>query len=324
VLASLVAVAYGFNYHINVFPGMTCTGTQMATVDANQINGTACATVAFGPVSNGTNTTNGTQMMASFTIICNIGVNAESVEAYVPSMFYPNNNCSSLFGGAYNNNNFSASAAVANPCQNFAGLANYSFQFVKNGGSDSCSGLYAFEKLLSGVFCISGDTVLPTLGGSVLAKDLEVGTPILTPQGDFKPVQVFWHRIPEPASCLRVCSKATQDCVTVSHEHLIRSSKGFETASTLSKDEFSLTAATCDGLVSFYVEGGAFVTQQGGLEVSCFSKTWGMGHDALVWFTEWSGVLMLPVSDWTVFADTSRCLSKGLFACVFGSVSKLW
>jgi len=317
VLASLFAVAYGFNYHVNVFNGSTCAGTALSTADATQVNGTACAPLAWGPMMNGT------QMMASFFISCNIFVNAEAVQAYMPSMSYPNNNCSS-FNSEYNMNNLSMSGAVANSCQNFAFLPNVSFQFVKNGGADSCSGLYAFEKLLSGVFCISGDTVLPTLGGSVLAKDLEVGTPILTPEGDFKPVQVFWHRIPEPASCVRVCSKSTRDCVTVSHEHLIRSSKGFETASTLSQDEFSLTAAACDGLVSFYVEGGAFMTQQGGLEVSCFSKTWGMGHDALVWFTEWSGVLMLPISDWTVFADTSRCLSKGLFACVFGSVSKLW
>jgi len=290
----------------------------LATVASATQNSTSCTMVSW-PIP-ATNTSNVTTAMAHLSIGCNLNVNAESVQAYVSSSMYPNNTCNSF--GEFGSANYSA--VIATTCQNFPSFPNVSFLLVKTGGADSCSGLYALEKFISGVFCISGDTVLPTRAGSVLAKDLEIGTPILTPQGDFKPVQVFLHRIPEPASCLRVCSKATQDCVTVSHEHLIRSSKGFETASTLSKDEFSLTAATCDGLVSFYVEGGAFVTQQGGLEVSCFSKTWGMGHDALVWFTEWSGVLMLPVRDWTVFADTSRCLSKGLFACVFGSVSKLW
>jgi len=163
---------------------------------------------------------------------------------------------------------------------------------------------------------------MQTPSGSVLAMDLEVGTPILTPQG-YKPVQTFWHRMPETASCLNVCSKAGKGCITVSSEHYIRTSQGFETAETLSSAEFSVSPATCDGLVSFYVEGGEFLTKEGGMQVSTFSKTWGLGHNALVWLTEWSGVLALPVNDWTWIAETSRCLSRGVFACMFGSFSKL-
>jgi len=314
---ALLAVAHGFNYNVAVLNGSGCPTPSQAkpitTATITMVNGTACGPINF--IGN-----NNTAYGVYLGITCNLNVNAEGVTAYYNSTFYPNNTCLSY--PEFNMGNYTLQATTM--CQNFPSLPNVSFLLTKNGGTDACAGLYALEKAIAGVFCVSGDTALPTVGGSVLAKDLEVGTPVLTPQGDFKPVQVFWHRVPESASCLRVCSKATRDCVTVSHEHLIRSSKGFETANTLSKDEFSVSTATCDGLVSFYVEGGAFMTQQGGLEVSCFSKTWGMGHDALLWFTEWSGVLMLPISDWTFFAETSRCLSKGVFACVFGSLSKLW
>jgi len=235
----------------------------------------------------------------------------EAVTAYTGSL---------CLGGCQLTNNTTPAG-----CHTYTGFPGYSFNFVQNGGGQSgCAGLIQAEKELAAIFCISGDTALRTPEGSVLAKDLQVGTPILTPQGDFKPVQVFWHRLPEASSCVRVCSKTTKDCAVVSGQHYIRSSNGFETAETLPADEFSVSDATCDGLVSFHVEGGAFVTQAGGMEISSFSKTWGMSHETLLWLTEWTGVLALPVSDWTVFAETSRCLQKGALVCMVGSLAKLF
>jgi len=310
-LLALLALVSGYTYSVQVYNGSNCTamggviGTGTAVLDNNN----SCSAVSWmGP--------NNTMITGFLDIQCDASTNGERVYYYDLSMTY--SNCSFMMNQGYSSNQ---SVAV---CQNFNNRMDVSFMLTSTGGIDGCAGLKNLEAILGKIFCISGDTVLATPEGSVQAKDLEIGTPILTAQGDFKPVQVFWHRTPETSSCLRVCSKANQGCVVVSDEHMIRSSTGFAAANTLSTAEFSVSPATCDGLVSFYVEGGAFVTQEGGVEVSCFSKTWGMGHEALLWFTEWSGVLSLPINDWTFFAETSRCMSKGVVACMFGSLSKLW
>lgn len=305
--ALLLGVASAYTYTITAYPTANCTGTSLGTTpNVQNVNGTCTSLTWTNMMMN--------QTTAWFSIYCDISTSMEGVTIY--SAAYNGANCT--MGGCYNQN------TSTTLCQYWPTVfPNVSFQFANTGGVNQCAALVQLEKDLAKILCVSGDTVIPTRSGSVLAKDLEVGTDILTSQGDYKPVQMFWHRMPESASCLKVCSKATQDCVTVSHEHYIRSSQGFETAETLSSAEFVVSPATCDGLVSFYVEGGSFVTKEGGMEISCFSKTWGLGHNALQWLTEWSGILYAPIRDWTFFAEASRCLSKGAIACALGSLAKM-
>jgi hypothetical protein len=307
VSALLFGVASAYNYNIKAYNNAWCNGTQIGTgTTGNMVNGSVCSPFSWvDPVTDNTTT-------VQFYVFCDFFQSQEGVQIYTGM-------------GSANCTGFPCIPANSstNLCQTFPNLyPNVSFQFSNSGGVNSCAGLLQFEKDLAKLLCISGDTAIPTRDGTVLAKDLQVGTDIMTPEG-LKPVQMFWHRMPEEASCLRVCSKASQDCVTVSHEHYIRSSEGFQTAETLSPAEFSISPATCDGLVSFYVEGGAFVTKQGGMEISSFSKTWGLSHESLLWLTEWSGILMAPIRDWTFFAEASRCLSKGAIACALGSLAKL-
>lgn len=305
VLALLFGVAQGYMYTINAYPNTNCSGMPAGTSTVNNVNG-SCASVSWTNAMDNVTT-------AWLSFYCSLTTSMEGVSVW-----------SSLYGancsvGACENTNSSTAM-----CQYFPSVyPNVSFGFTNTGGVNQCAALVQLEADIAKILCVSGDTVIPTRSGSVLAKDLEVGTDVLTAQGDYKPVQMFWHRMPESASCLKVCSKATQDCATVSHEHYIRSSQGFETAETLSSAEFVVSPATCDGLVSFYVEGGSFVTKEGGMEISCFSKTWGLGHNALQWLTEWSGILYAPIRDWTFFAEASRCLSKGAVACALGSLAKL-
>jgi hypothetical protein len=308
VLALLFAGAQGYSYTITAYNNAFCNGTTIATGNTgSMVNGSVCSAPFFFPDPVTGNTTG-----VQFYAYCQFSNSQEGIRVYNDM-----SNCSTGFGCVATN----ASALL---CQNYPTLyPNVSFKFANAGGINACAGLIELEKALAKLLCISGDTALPTRSGTVLAKDLEVGTEILTANGDFKPVQMFWHRTPEEASCLRVCSKASQDCVTVSHEHYIRSSQGFETAETLSSAEFSVEPATCSGLVSFFVEGGSFATKQGGMEISSFSKTWGLSHNALLWLTEWSGILMAPIRDWTFFAEAGRCLSKGAIACALGSLAKL-
>jgi len=293
--------------NIVAYNNPTCNGTTIGTgTTVTQSNGTICAPFNF------TNPVTDNVTFVQFSTICNFGTTDESVMIYAD-----------LPANCTGNPNYSNNGSVT-LCQTFPTVyPNVSFMFTNAGGINGCAEFQAAIAALEKLLCISGDTVVPTRSGTVLAKNLQVGTEILTAEGDFKPVQMFWHRVPEEASCLRVCSKASQDCVTVSAEHYIRSSQGFETAETLPRAEFSVEAGTCDGLVSFYVEGGSFALKQGGMQISSFSKTWGLSHDALLWLTEWSGILMAPIRDWTFFAEASRCLSKGAIACAFGSLGKL-
>jgi hypothetical protein len=306
VLALLFAGAHGYSYTIKAYNNSNCQGTPTATGSTGSMtNGTVCSPPFFFP------DINGNQTGVQFYAFCQFSETQEGIK-----LFTDMSNCSSV-------NQCLATNASASLCQYYPmTFPNVSFSFTNGGGINACAGLIELEKALAKLLCISGDTSLPTRDGNVLARDLEVGTEILTPQG-YKSVQMFWHRMPEEASCLKVCSKASKDCVTVSHEHYIRSSQGFETAETLSSAEFTTEPATCSGLVSFFVEGGAFVTKQGGMEISSFSKTWGLSHDSLLWLTEWSGILMAPIRDWTFFAEASRCLSKGAIACALGSLAKL-
>jgi len=329
VLALLFAVAHGFNYNLNVYNNSLCTGTVLYTQAASLQNGSLCMPVTFNftyPGMNATNMTNATMAYTAaarvdFSLFCSFFTSADALTAYAST---PNAtfNCSTFCGPVLSPAVNGTNDEAVSGCHTYYQYPGVSFQLSNTGGATSCAGLIAFENAVAKLLCISGDTAMQTPSGSVLAMDLEVGTPILTPQG-YKPVQTFWHRMPETASCLNVCSKAGKGCVTVSSEHYIRTSQGFETAETLSSAEFNVSPATCDGLVSFYVEGGEFMTKEGGMEVSTFSKTWGLGHNALVWLTEWSGVLALPINDWTWIAETSRCLNRGVFACMFGSFSKL-
>jgi hypothetical protein len=311
VLALFASVAYGYNYNIKAYNNQWCNGTIIGTSTTGAGNSSFCAPF------NWTDPTTDNQTFAQFNIFCSLNDLKEGVSLYPGTGMggMGMSNCSGTFPVTPDN-------ATQLSCITFPGYPNVSFSFSSTGGINACAGFIEFEKALAKLLCISGDTAIPTRDGTVLAKDLEVGDEILTPQG-LKSVQMFWHRMPEEASCLKVCSKSSQDCVTVSHEHYIRSSQGFETAETLSPAEFSVSPATCDGLVSFYVEGGAFVTKQGGMEISSFSKTWGLSHESLLWLTEWSGILMAPIRDWTFFAEASRCLSKGAIACALGSLAKL-
>jgi len=330
VLALFFAVAYGFNYNMAAYNSTDCTGTVLSTGSAALQNSSLCVPIIFptNATVNVTNTTTNMTMMVpdmarvDFYLACSLFTENDFLTAYSATVNQTFSNCSSFYGTILSPAVNGTNQETVTGCHSYYQYPGVSFKVTSTGGVTSCAGFIAFENAIAKLLCISGDTRMQTPSGSVLAMDLEVGTPILTPQG-YKPVQTFWHRMPETASCLNVCSKAGKGCITVSSEHYIRTSQGFETAETLSSAEFNVSPATCDGLVSFYVEGGEFMTKEGGMEVSTFSKTWGLGHNALVWLTEWSGVLALPVNDWTWIAETSRCLSRGVFACMFGSISKL-
>jgi len=303
-LLGFVGSASALSYNVQVFNNNNCSGgaTQSSNIllSSNDItlNNSICTDFTYNmSVAN-----------ISLRLDCDPFLQWPRLTAYNPMMM-ANVSCTNITGDSLRDfQNFPG-------CTTFTTFPGQSFMVTNNGGAQ-CQPTTPITGSLSISICVSGDTLLTTPEGALAANKLEIGTEIMTPDG-FKPIQAFWHRAPEAAACLRVCPKETQDCVVLSPEHYVRASTGFEMAKDLPGAEFALSPATCDGLVSFSVRGGSFLTQGGAVEVSCFAKTWGLGHDALKFLTEWSPVLWLPV-DWTFVADAMRCgQSKGWLSCLF-------
>jgi hypothetical protein len=302
-LLGLIASASAISYNVQIFDNDNCTGAAMQTDDITlwfsdiQKNDSVCEDFTF----------NASLANVSLRLTCERVFDRPQITAFDPTLVPNTTNCTTMTQGE---SKTSATNFVG--CTTFTTYPGLSFNISDRGGTPCKSEPISISISIT---CLSGDTLLTTPEGAIPANKLEIGTEIMTPEG-FKPVQVFWHRGSEEAACLRVCPKDAQDCVVLSPEHYVRASTGFEMAKDLPKAEFAVSPATCDGLVSFSVQGGSFLTQGGAMEVSCFSKTWGMSHEALKTLTEWSPVLWFPI-DWTFFAEAMRCAqSKGWVSCL--------
>jgi hypothetical protein len=299
----LLASASALNYNVQVFDNDNCSGVARQTNDILltssdiESNNSVCSDFTFNA------------SIANVSLRLSCDTNWPQLTAYDPATVSNMSNCTTMSQGERKISLFNFP-----DCTTFSTYPGLSFNITNNGGP-TCKNDLSNISISISITCVSGDTLLATPEGAIPASKLEIGTEIMTPDG-FKPVQVFWHRGSDTAACLRVCPKHAQDCVVLSPEHYVRASTGFEMAKDLPEVEFVVSPATCDGLVSFSVRGGSFLTQGGGVEVSCFSKTWGLGHDSLKILTEWSPVLWFPI-DWTIFAEAMRCAqNKGWLSCL--------